>query len=319
MLGDAAAPVTPVATERCGNFECNRFVTRAEAAGVCGACRLTLYCSKDCQRADWKAGHKTRCGEVQRNNAKVAATLPRLTYVLPPFAPTLAAAVAGDAAAQYDVAVAYLTGTGVTQSFASVIEWWKRCAAQPHRPREVWTQLGRCYQHGHGVAKDFEEAVRLYRLGAQDGSASARTYLADCLLRGLGVPEPDVNEAFALLTTAAAQDHPEAILDLGISVYMGRGVVRDPPRAMELYKRALTHPRSQQSIRASAACYLGMMCVSGDGVPREPALAARYLRQAAALGDETAARLLCETGLCGGGDAACLPPHSAAQADGAGV
>jgi hypothetical protein len=27
----------------------------------CGFCRIKAYCSRECQRADWKAGHKTTC------------------------------------------------------------------------------------------------------------------------------------------------------------------------------------------------------------------------------------------------------------------
>lgn len=28
---------------------------------MCSACKKTYYCSKDCQKRDWKAGHKTQC------------------------------------------------------------------------------------------------------------------------------------------------------------------------------------------------------------------------------------------------------------------
>jgi hypothetical protein len=39
---------------------------RAEAkelfpAKACSACRVARYCSPDCQRADWAAGHKGVC------------------------------------------------------------------------------------------------------------------------------------------------------------------------------------------------------------------------------------------------------------------
>ena len=37
-----------------------------EAAHVCSGCRNTRYCSKECQKADWKKGHKNTCKEVQQ-------------------------------------------------------------------------------------------------------------------------------------------------------------------------------------------------------------------------------------------------------------
>ena len=46
-----------------------------------------------------------------------------------------------------------------------------------------------------------------------------------------------------------------------------------------------------------AAFNLGATYWKGDGVPADRALAARYWRQAAALGNESAARLLREAGL----------------------
>lgn len=31
----------------------------------CSACKAVYYCSVECQRVDWKAGHKNRCKELQ--------------------------------------------------------------------------------------------------------------------------------------------------------------------------------------------------------------------------------------------------------------
>lgn len=42
-------------------MQCNR--CRKPAAQKCGRCRLTFYCSKECQRADWKQ-HKLVCEET---------------------------------------------------------------------------------------------------------------------------------------------------------------------------------------------------------------------------------------------------------------
>lgn len=42
------------------NMKC-AFCSASNATKHCGACRLTYYCSKDCQRADWKMAHKDGC------------------------------------------------------------------------------------------------------------------------------------------------------------------------------------------------------------------------------------------------------------------
>ena len=127
-----------------------------------------------------------------------------VSYALPPFASTLAAAEAGDEVAQYNVAVAFASGTGVAHSWPSAFAWNKRSAAHPYLPIGIWVHLGRSYEHGRGVAVPVEEAVRLYRVGAAVGDAGARRALAQCLLHGVGVPTPD-RGAFALFTALAVQ------------------------------------------------------------------------------------------------------------------
>ena len=293
-----ATPPPTGGTQRCGNFAaCGVLVAATDGAGMCGGCRNTVYCSAACQKADWNE-HKASCKEIQRQRAKAASAVPKLVGALPPFAPTLAAARAGDAVAQILVAVAYTTGTGVSQSWSSAFEWLTRCAAQPSPPREVWSRLGACYEYGRGVAKDEAEAVRLYRLGAAADDTRARCDLAYCLEQAIGVPAPDFAAAFELYTAASAQDDPGAILNLGMCYHKGRGVACDTPRAIALYKRVLTHPRAAPSAMAAAAFHLGVGYWNGDdGVPSDAKLSARYMRQAAALGDESAARFVRELGL----------------------
>lgn len=40
---------------------------------MCAKCRVSFYCSADCQHADWKR-HKTVCAEVVRLKAELDAT-----------------------------------------------------------------------------------------------------------------------------------------------------------------------------------------------------------------------------------------------------
>ena len=298
MSASPAAPPTTSGTERCGNFRaCGKTVLGGPGTGLCAGCRFVAYCSRECQAAHW-AAHKVLCKEM-RNAQKAASAAPVSPFgALPPFAQALAAAEAGGAVAQYNVAVAYASGTGVAQSWPSAFAWFKRCAARPSPPADVWVQLGVCYEYGRGVAIDEVEAVRLYRVGTALGHAAAQCALAQCLLRGLGVPTPDRAGAFALFKAAAAQDDPNALDGLGNCYSLGMGVARDVPRAVSLWTRALAHPRCSPAIAGATAHNLGVVYWKGvDGVPRDRELAARYWRQAAALGEESAARALRDSGL----------------------
>ncbi|KAF7296351.1 hypothetical protein HMN09_01105200 [Mycena chlorophos] len=44
----------------CDNMECCKVGDRTKYGKCCG-CKSMVYCSTDCQRADWKAGHRTTC------------------------------------------------------------------------------------------------------------------------------------------------------------------------------------------------------------------------------------------------------------------
>lgn len=56
----------------------------------------------------------------------------------------------------------------------------------PHR-----YTLGLCHENGTGVAKNEREAVRLYRIAADQGNATAQKHLGTCYQRGVGVLKDD--------------------------------------------------------------------------------------------------------------------------------
>jgi hypothetical protein len=45
----------------CGSEACGEEITNLEGAGLCAGCGLVYYCNTDCQKLDWKAGHKLIC------------------------------------------------------------------------------------------------------------------------------------------------------------------------------------------------------------------------------------------------------------------
>jgi len=69
------------------------------------------------------------------------------------------------------------------------------------------------FEKGIGVVRDDNEAVRLYRLAADQGYAAAQFNLGYMFENGLGVVRDD-NEAVRLYRLAAAQGHRNAMSNL---------------------------------------------------------------------------------------------------------
>ena len=90
--------------------------------------------------------------------------------------------------------------------------------------------LGVMYQNGHGVAKDSAEAVKWYRLAADQGLADAQFVLGVMYHTGQGVPQ-DYAEAMKWYRLAADQGHPDAQFALGMMYYNGEGVPQDHAEA----------------------------------------------------------------------------------------
>ena len=51
----------PAGQNVCGNQKCGRVESRCQEFRCCSACTLVPYCSRSCQAADWKSGHKRVC------------------------------------------------------------------------------------------------------------------------------------------------------------------------------------------------------------------------------------------------------------------
>ena len=75
--------------------------------------------------------------------------------------------------------------------------------------------MGSLYANGQGVLQDYKEAVKLYRLAAEQGFAPAQYNLGAMYFEGLGVPQ-DHKEAVKWFRLAAKQGIARAheVLDL---------------------------------------------------------------------------------------------------------
>jgi hypothetical protein len=87
---------------------------------------------------------------------------------------------------------------------------------------------------GKGVEKDDKEAVRLYRLAAEQKHAAAQCNLACYYLIGKGV-EKDERKAAHLFKLAADQGHADAQCNLGFCYENGWGVEKDVSEAVRFF------------------------------------------------------------------------------------
>ena len=86
--------------------------------------------------------------------------------------------------------------------------------------------LGLLYSHGEGVPQNYREAARLYRLAAEQGVADAQHMLGVMYSEGSGVPQ-NYQEAVRLYRLAADQGNASAQFNLGVMYFNGQGVPRD--------------------------------------------------------------------------------------------
>ena len=137
--------------------------------------------------------------------------------------------------------------------------------------------LGLCYDHGWGVAKDFDAAVVWYTKAAEQGCAAGQNNLGLCYSDGVGMTQ-DFGEAAVWYAEAAEQGLAEAQFHLGICYDAGKGVAQDQRKAMECYTKA-----AEQGL-AHGQCSLGGCYMLGEGVAQDFCKAVVWYTKAAEQG-----------------------------------
>jgi len=119
---------------------------------------------------------------------------------------------------------------------AAAFSWFQKTARQSGG-KEVATalnMLGRCYEHGWGVASDVAQAFFCYSQAAEQGDIWALFNLADCYRKGLGCV-PDAKRAVELYAKAASKGHVKSLNMLGLAYEEGEGVEQNMHRAAEYF------------------------------------------------------------------------------------
>lgn len=113
----------------------------------------------------------------------------------------------GHAGAQFNLGVLYARGRGVAQDFSQAARWYRLAAEHGHALAQC--NLGVLYEEGIGVIQNDEEASRWYRLAAEQGNAGGQNNLGRLYEEGRGVPR-DFREARIWYQKAAAQGNTQA-------------------------------------------------------------------------------------------------------------
>lgn len=97
----------------------------------------------------------------------------------------LAAANEGDANSQFNVAMMYEQGIGVTKDEKKAVYWYNKAAMQGNSAAQF--NLGVLYENGRGTPKDYAKANMWYRKAAAQGDGLAIGNLGMLYIRGDGV------------------------------------------------------------------------------------------------------------------------------------
>ena len=145
------------------------------------------------------------------------------------------AAISGNEAAQYALAIMHLEGRGLAEDEVRALLWFHSAAEQGNR-RAAY-MLGRLYAEGIGIPQDYAEAERWYLVAAEGGLPNGFTQVGLLYQGGVGVPRDlDAAKGFYERAIAAGDNEAEryllAIADLPPDA--PPTVPADPPMAPEI-------------------------------------------------------------------------------------
>lgn len=128
---------------------------------------------------------------------------------------------------------------------------------------------------GMGTPIRKEDARRWFTAAAKQGHLGSAASLGSMLIDGEG-GDQDIPRGFAWLEWAAAGNQPQALFALANAYELGRGIGRDPKKALDFYRRAA------MAGHAEAENAVGTFHLYGaHGLKEDPAEAAKWFRRAA--------------------------------------
>ena len=141
----------------------------------------------------------------------------------------------GEATAQNNLGVCYLSGTGVLADQAEAVKWFRKAADQGDAKAQL--NLGACYLTGAGVAKDATVAAQWFRKAAELGDAKAQFNLGVCYRKGEGIGA-DMTKAALWFRKASEQGLASAQYNMAMCYVAGAGVPEDFAEAYKWFNLA---------------------------------------------------------------------------------
>jgi localization factor PodJL len=151
---------------------------------------------------------------------------------------------AGNAAADYELAVRFAEGKGVTRDFKLAAKYYEKAADQGLAPAQY--RLASLYEKGLGVAQDKLRAKSLYTKAAEAGNPRAMHNLAVLLADGNG--KPDYEAAATWFRRAAQYGVHDSQYNLAILLARGLGVQQSLVQSYQWFAVAA----DQQDVDAAA-------------------------------------------------------------------
>lgn len=143
-----------------------------------------------------------------------------------------AAAEGGFPNAQAMLGFIYEDGDGAEQNHVEAVKWFRRAVDSGHT--EAMVHLGRHYRFGTGVPKDLSEAGKWFRMAADRGEPAGTLNLGWVC----GHEENDQTAALKCFREAAKQGLTEAMYELYLCYWNGKGVAEDQDEAKRFLKLA---------------------------------------------------------------------------------
>ena len=278
------------------NMPCH--VCKEPSKSQCPSCR-TPYCSKTCQRIDWKRGHKTECKELtlefQRgydymestakkeappvvvipDSVKPNLEMKHTTNEVPKSAEEEEAPSAGESC---PICLELLPKDPQQKTCQACCgnkictQCWEKCA-------KVKLTCPLCRMP---IPTNEAEVVAQIQNRVTKGDKVAQWGLGSSYEHGLYGLKKSMKRAAQLYELSAAQGHTGAQCNLGACFKNGHGVKLDNKKALKYYTMA-----AEKGI-AEAQCICGFMYMTGEGVERDSVEVQKFWELAAAQGHQVA-------------------------------
>ena len=169
----------------------------------------------------------------------------------------------------------YLSGIGVEKNYNEAVRLF-RLAADLNHPAAMFN-LGRCCATGRGVPQDYREALQWHLKAAGQGLVNSQYIAGNMYLYGRPGVQKNPAEGFRWLRSAAMQGDGMSQTDLGLCYENGWGVPRDYSEAFHWYLKATEQGGISSGI---PQYYLGRLYLNGHGVEKDYSKAVGWLQEA---------------------------------------